>query len=60
MMRGPRMSPLRNKIGSPTPRKPPSAVTDPNPPLSVPHLSFHSKELTMITDDHINELRALS
>jgi hypothetical protein len=26
--------------------------------LSVAHLCFHSKELTMTTYDHINELRA--
>lgn len=54
----PPISPLRNEIGSPTPRRPPSAVIDPNPPLWGRHLCFHSEELTMTTYDHINELRA--
>jgi hypothetical protein len=46
----------RNRL--PHAPQPPTAVVDPNPPLSVPHLCFHSKEPTMTTYDHINELRA--
>lgn len=34
------------------------AVIDPAPSLSVGDLCFHSKELTMTTYDHIEELRA--
>lgn len=37
-----------------------SVLTSDHPTLktSVPHLCFHSKEPTMTTYDHINELRA--